>query len=168
MSAPPLPAFGPDDLLARLAELGIEVRTFPHAPVLTVQEAKVATQGIEGAHCKNLFLADRKGGLWLVVMREEKPLDLRALAEEIGAPRLSFGRPETLWEVLGVRPGAVSPFAAIHDVARRVRLVLDRELLLRPALKFHPLVNDRTTVVAPGGLLRFLESTGHVPALTDL
>ena len=159
---------GPDDLLARLAGLGIDARTYLHAPVFTVQEAKGATQGIEGTHCKNLFLVGRRGGFWLVVMREEKPLDLRALAEKIGAPRLSFASPETMGEVLGVRPGAVSPFATVHDAGRRVRVVLDRELLVRRALKFHPLVNDRTTVVEPDGLLRFLDSTGHVPTFVDL
>ena len=65
-------------------------------------------------------------------------------------------------------PGAVTPFAVVNDPGRRVRVVLDRALLDRAALKFHPLVNTATTVVSPEGLLRFLEAAGHPPTLVGL
>jgi Ala-tRNA(Pro) deacylase len=68
----------------------------------------------------------------------------------------------------GVKPGAISPLAAIHDGPRRVRIVLDRELLRRTLLKFHPLVSNRTTALSPEGLLRFLAATGHTPFIVDL
>ena len=73
-----------------------------------------------------------------------------------------------LEERLGVLPGAVTPFAVVNDPGQRVRVVLDRALLARAALKFHPLVNTATTVVSPDGLLRFLEAAGHPPAFVDL
>ena len=76
--------------------------------------------------------------------------------------------PGELEERLGVLPGAVTPFAVVNDPGNRVRVVLDRALLSRDGLKFHPLVNTATTVVSPEGLLRFLEASGHPPTLVDL
>jgi Ala-tRNA(Pro) deacylase len=165
----PRPApFDPPRLLALLAGLGIEARTFPHEPVLTVSEAKTATGHLPGCHCKNLFLEDRKGAAWLVVLPADRPLDLRVLAEALGTRRLSFANALSLQESLGLAAGSVSPFGVVNDGAGRVRVVLDRDLLARPTLKFHPLANTLTTVIAPDGLLRFLEATAHPPLLVDL
>ena len=45
------------EMLARLAELGIDQRTTTHAPVFTVEEAQLHTHDLPGGHCKNLFLS---------------------------------------------------------------------------------------------------------------
>lgn len=161
-------SFDPPRLHSLLSEIGVEARTFAHEPVLTVAAAKVATAHVPGAHCKNLFLEERGGATWLVVLPEEKPLDLKGLAGLLGTRRLSFASAERLLARLGVTSGAVSPFAVVNDPGAAVRVVLDRTLLDRPALKFHPLVNTKTTVVAPEGLLRFLATTNHPPVLVDL
>ncbi len=99
---------------------------------------------------------------------EECRVDLKALADRLGAPRFSFGAAELLNEVLGVRPGSVTPFAAINDAGRRVTLVLQRAMLEHDPLNYHPLENDRTTAVAPGDLVRFLEACGHPPRIVEV
>ena len=158
----------PETLFARLDELGIPHKTHTHPPVFTVAES-VALRGIlPGGHTKNLFLKDKKGGLWLAVMLEERRTDLKQLADALGAPRFSFGSGELLYEVLGVRPGSVTPFALINDAAREVTVVLDRGMLDHDPLNCHPLENDRTTAIAPEGLLRFVASCGHEPRILDL
>lgn len=163
--APPLT---PDALFARLDALGIAHRTVTHPPVFTVEEAKALRGTLPGGHCKSLFLKDKKGGLWLVVALEECRVDLKALADRLGAPRFSFGAPELLYEVLGVRPGSVTPFAAINDSERRVAVVLQPAMLAHDPLNYHPLDNTRTTAVAPGDLVRFLEACGHAPRIVDI
>ena len=70
----------PEALLARLAELGIEARTFTHPPVHTVEQAKALRGDIEGAHIKNLFLRNKKGAMWLVTCLEDREIDLRRWA----------------------------------------------------------------------------------------
>ena len=160
--------FDPPRLLARLTELGIEARTYDHDPVLTVAEARIATQHVPGFHCKNLFLEDRRGAAWLVVLPAERALDLKVLAEALGTRRLSFASAARLQETLRLTPGSVSPFGVVNDGSGRVRVALDRDLLGPPALKFHPLANTMTTVISPEGLLRFLEETAHPPLLVDL
>jgi Ala-tRNA(Pro) deacylase len=163
-----VPPLTPEMLFARLDALGIPHRTYTHPPVFTVEEAKALRGTLPGGHCKSLFLKDRKGGLWLVVALEECRVDLKALADRLGAPRFSFGSAELLYEVLGVRPGSVTPFAVINDGAGRVAVVLQHAMLAHDPLNYHPLENDRTTAIGPGDLVRFLESSGHGPRIVDI
>ena len=157
-----------DELFARLDGLGIATTTHRHPPVFTVEEARRHTGHLPGGHCKSLFLKDKKGGLWLLVCGDDRRLDLNRLGKALGMPRLSFGRAELLREVLGVEPGAVTPFALINDAERRVRPLLDRAMLERDPLHYHPLGNDATTAIAPADLIRFIESCGHEPRVVDL
>src|SRR5215469_6922966 len=158
----------PDELLARFAALGIAQRTYEHPAVFTVEEAKALRGKLPGGHCKSLFLKDKKGGLWLAVMLEERRVDMKALADRLGAPRFSFGSAELLQEVLGVTPGSVTPFALINDRAQRVEIVLDAEMLRHDPLNYHPLVNTRTTAVSPSNLLKFIRDCGHRPHVLSL
>ncbi|MGO8915845.1 MAG: prolyl-tRNA synthetase associated domain-containing protein [Stellaceae bacterium] len=161
----------PDTLFRRLDALGIRHATHHHPPVHTVAEAgSVRLRGsLPGGHCKSLFLKDRKGGLWLVVVLEDRRLDLKALADRLAAPRFSFASPELLQQVLGVSPGSVTPFALINDRdERRVRIVLDAGMLEVDPLNYHPLVNTATTAISPGDLQRFIADCGHTPVLLNL
>ena len=158
----------PEDLFARLGDLGIAVTTADHPAVFTVEEARRHRGGLPGTFTKNLFLRDKKGAMWLVVCLENRAVDLRVLAERIGAKHLSFGSPERLMRHLGVIPGAVSPFAVINDADRVVRVVLEREVLAQDPINLHPLDNAKTTAIAGADLLRFLEAEGHPPELLDL
>jgi Ala-tRNA(Pro) deacylase len=155
-------------LYCRLKALSIPWKVFTHGPVFTVEEARDLRGAIAGVHTKNLFLKDRKNGLWLVVLREELRLDLKILSGEIGAPRFSFASAELLEARLGVPPGSVTPFALMNDMAQAVKVVLDAEMLAHSPLNFHPLRNDRTVSIAPDDFSRFLESTGHVPLIRPM
>jgi Ala-tRNA(Pro) deacylase len=158
----------PDQLFHRLDGLGIAHRTYRHPPVFTVAEAAALRGELPGGHCKSLFLKDKKGGLWLVVALEERRIDLKHLAAALGAPRFSFGSAELLYEVLGVTPGSVTPFALANDAGQLVRVVLDKGMLAHDPLNYHPLENDRTTTIAPNDLLRFIAACGHCPLIVDL
>jgi len=155
-------------LTERLKALGIATVTHAHEPLFTVAEARALRGSLPGGHTKNLFLKDKKDGLWLVVAREELRIDLNALAKALGAPRFSFGSGELLMEVLGVPPGSVTPFAIMNDKDNAVRVVLDAGMLALDPLNFHPLRNDRTTAISPGDLLVFLRASGHEPRILAL
>src|ERR1700756_5492368 len=111
-------------LFARFDALGIVHKTYEHAPVFTVEEAAHLYESQPGGHTKNLFLKDRKDGLWLVVCRDELRVDLNGLSKALDAPRFSFGSAELLVETLGVQPGSVTPVSIINDTANKVRVVL--------------------------------------------
>ena len=154
-----------EELLARLKSLGIEATTRDHPPVYTVEEARALRGEIPGGHCKNLFLKDDKGNLWLIVCLEEAEIDLKAAPSRIGSRRLSFGRAELLREVLGVEPGSVTPFGLINDTEKRVNVVLDAGMMAHEFLSYHPLENTATTTIRAADLVTFIRSCGHEPRI---
>jgi len=158
----------PEDLFARFRELEIEAHTVEHPPVFTVEEAKSLRGKLPGGHTKNLFLRNKKGVMWLVVCLEDRSIDLKELAQRLGAGRFSFGSAARLMKHLGVIPGAVTPFAVINDTAGKVRVVLERAMLEVDTLNFHPLDNARTTAIAATDLVRFLEAEDHGAEIIDL
>lgn len=155
----------PDNLLARLDDLGVAHRTTSHAPVFTVEEARRVRGAIRGAHSKNLFLRDKKERHWLLSCRSDRPVDLAWLAERLGTKRLTFCSRRRLAAYLGIRAGAVSPFAVVNDHGGVVRVALDDELLEEDPLNFHPLDNSKTTSISKEGLLRFLAAEDHAPQI---
>lgn len=154
----------PADLFARLDRLGIAYTTVSHPPLFTVEQSRALRGSIPGGHTKNLFLRDKRGAYYLVVALEDAVIDLKSLAGKIGASgRLSFGSAQAMGVLLGVAPGAVTPFGVMNDHGGRVTAVLDAAMLAQEVLNYHPLVNTMTTTISPNGLLEFLTSTGHEP-----
>lgn len=151
----------PEVLMALLDELAVSYVLHTHPPLRTVEDSKQHRDKMIGTHVKNLYLRDRKKRNFLVVCQEDQAVDLKTLHADIGADRLSFGSADRLFEMLGVRPGAVSPFTLINDPDHKVKPALDASLLDAEKLFFHPLVNDLTLEVTPAGLQRFLDHMGH-------
>lgn len=158
----------PEDLFARLDDLGIATTTHAHPPLHTVEESRRLRGTLPGGHCKNLYLRDKKKRNWLLVTLEDRDVDLKAVSTLLGAGRLSFGSADRLMEFLGVTPGSVTPFALINDPGQRVTVVLDAAMLTRDPLNYHPLVNTATTAIAPGDLLAFIRAGGHEPRIVVL
>ena len=169
MDSPSKTPATPEILFARLAELGIGFAKHEHPPLFTVEDSKRLRGELPGGHCKNLFLRDKKRNLFLLVTLEDRPVDLKSLRSPLGAAgNLSFGAPDLLMEVLGVIPGAVTPFALINDREHRVTVFLDKKMLGYDPLNYHPLSNAMTIAVKPGDLLGFLKAGGHEPRVIDL
>jgi Ala-tRNA(Pro) deacylase len=164
-----LMATTPDQLFAALDALGIKHSTIKHPPLFTVEQSRAQRGQIPGGHTKNLFLRDKKYELYLVVTEEDAAFDLKGLHRLLGASgRFSFGSADLLREVLGVEPGAVTPFGAINDTACRVTVVLDAAMMAHDTLNFHPLVNTMTTSINRDDMVKFLQSTGHEPRIEQV
>ncbi|MFZ2094410.1 MAG: YbaK/EbsC family protein, partial [Pseudolabrys sp.] len=120
----------PEQLFAALDALGIFHSTVKHPPLFTVEQSRNLRGQIPGGHTKNLFLRDKKYDIYLVVALEDADVDLKGLHRRLGATgRFSFGSADLLREVLGVEPGAVTPFGAINDAEGRVTVVLDTSMM---------------------------------------
>ena len=158
----------PEALIETLEYAGITFTRHEHPPLRTVEDSKALRGQMDGAHVKNLYLRDKKKKNHLIVAQEDRDIDLKSLPAMIGSDRLSFGSADRLFEFLGVRPGAVSPFTLINDPDQRVKLSIDASLMKAEMLFFHPLVNDLTLGVTPEGLRRFLALSGHDPQIITL
>ena len=145
-----------------LAELGIPYARHEHPPVFTVEQAVVHWRGIEGAHCKNLFVRNKKGNQhYLIIAEHLKKVDIQAIAKQIHSDRLSFGSDERLKRFLGVSAGEVSPFGLLQDEGREVIVILDAVLQNEAFINFHPNVNTATLTISYSDLLKFLAWRGN-------
>jgi Ala-tRNA(Pro) deacylase len=159
----------PAELFAFLDRLEIPHATVSHPPLFTVEQSRALRGTVSGGHTKNLFLKDKRGAFFLVVVLEDAVVELKSLHRRLGAGgRFSFGSADALRELLGVEPGSVTPFAAINDAAGRVAVVLDAAMLAHEVLNYHPLVNTMTTSISRSGLVTFLESSGHAPHIANV
>lgn len=160
-------AWTPEQLLTRLGALGFKTTTIEHDPMWTVEDSqRLRTDSSEDGHCKSLFLRNKKGQMWLVVMLEDQRLDIKALGLALGE-KLSFAKPERLMEFLGVIPGSVTPFSVVNDSGNNVQVVLQRRMMDCAELHYHPLRNFLTTSIKSGDLVTFLEAQEHSPHILD-
>jgi Ala-tRNA(Pro) deacylase len=163
------PPITPQTLLEYLEDLGIETQTATHPALHSVSDSQSYRGDIEGIHCKNLFVKDKKGQYFLLVMEENAEIDLKQVHKLIGGSgRVSFGRPEQLMEYLGVKPGSVTPFSVINDVENKVQIFLDEAMMQEPTLNYHPLLNEMTTTIKREDLIKFLQTVHHEPKILAL
>ena len=145
-----------------LDSLGIPYTRHEHPPVFTVEQAERHWTDISGAHCKNLFLRNKKGNRhYLVILPSIKQADLRQLNARLNEDRLSFGSAERLRKYLGLEPGSVSPFGLINDSRKAVSVIVDLDLRRAGRVNFHPNVNTVTVGIDMADFERFLAWTGN-------
>jgi Ala-tRNA(Pro) deacylase len=145
-----------------LQALGIPYTRHEHPPVYTVEEAVKHWQGIAGAHCKNLFVRNKKGNRhYLIIAEHLKKVDLQALAKKLGDDRLSFASDERLARYLGVQAGEVSPFGLLQDAQKEVVVVVDADLKNETLVNFHPNINTVTIGISLADFEKFLAWRGN-------
>jgi Ala-tRNA(Pro) deacylase len=153
---------GEQKVYETLERLEIAYVKHEHPPVYTVEEAEQHWGNITGAHCKNLFLRNKKGkNHYLVVVESRKRVDLKSLTRRIGEDRLSFASPERLMRYLGLEPGAVSPFGLINDRENAVVVLVDQDLKEATHVNFHPNVNTATIGISFTDFQKFLTHCGN-------
>lgn len=137
--------------------LEIKYRRYEHKAVHTIEEANSLVIEIPGKLPKNLFLRNRRGDThYLVIVDENKHVDLKLLSKQIGSTSLSFASEERLLKYLGLKPGSVTPFGLINDNERDVIVLIDRELAGAVSINFHPNVNTATISIAYENFEKFL------------
>ncbi len=127
--------------------------------------------GMEGIFCKNIFLKDRKGQFYLVICHEDTNVDMKKLKVAIQAHRnFNFGTAGDLSKLLGLTPGAVSPFGLINDKQNSIKFIVESSLAQSNGekLNFHPVVDFLTTLISFDDLMDFVEYTGHIPHFVDM
>ena len=145
-----------------LNKLGIAFIRHEHPPVYTVEEAEEHWGNITGAHCKNLFLRNKKGSRhYLVILESSKQADLKSLTQRIGEDRLSFASDKRLLKYLGLETGAVSPFGLINDSQKEVEVIIDSDLQKAAKVNFHPNVNTATVGIEFSDFEKFLSWCGN-------
>jgi len=156
-----------NQVTAALNKLDIENSTITHAPMRTVEDSIALRNGIPGGYSKNLFLRNKKGVMVLVTLLEDRKINLAALGAALDMGKLSFASRERLMQYLGVIPGAVTPLAVINDKDVVVTAILDKALLEKDPLHFHPCDNSKTVTINAQGLLKYMKAFHSEPMIID-
>eukprot|EP01039_Chlorochromonas_danica_P005013 gene5013-5505_t len=158
-----------EGLLTIFQELNLSQTTYEHEAAFTVEEQAVHVGHLKGTLTKNLFLRDKKYGLFLITTLSTRDVNLKTVATLLGlsGANLRFGDEELLQNTLGVIRGAVSPLALVNDKEGQVKFCLDKALTTTELINIHPLRNDRTTSLSYTELTRFLEHIQHTPTILD-
>lgn len=147
-----------------LDQLWIEYERIDHEAVETMEDCIEIDQALAPAVvCKNLFLTNSKEDhYYLLMMLGDKKFRSSEVAGQIGSTRLSFASAERMKEYLDIRPGSVSVMGLINDTGRRVKLLVDEDLLAHELLGCHPCVNTSSLRLKTGDVLeQFVPATGH-------
>ena len=125
-----------------LDKLGVEYERIDHEPADTMEVCEQIDAALGALICKNLFLCNRQQtDFYLLMMPADKPFKTKDLSAQIGSSRLSFASAEHMESLLDITPGSVSVMGLMNDTDRRVRLLIDADVLANEYVGAHPCIN---------------------------
>ena len=145
------------DLYEILKKLEISYEEVEHEAVFTMEDIKKLDEHLEGMQLKNLFVKDRFDNRYLIVVDEEKRVDLKALKENLNLNKLSFCKEDELMNILKITSGAVTPLAVVNDKEKEVIVILDEDMIDKDIL-VHPLVNTKTMKLNYKDLIKLFDN----------
>ncbi len=139
-----------------------------HAAVFSMEELNDVVLPYPEWDAKNLFVRDdKKQNYYLITVRGDKRVDLKAFRRAHGLRNLSFASPEELLAFLSLTPGSVSPFGLLNDAERKVHFYLDREFEGHP-MGVHPNDNTATVWLQAADLMALVQEHGNAAEYVDL
>lgn len=154
--------FDKEKTLAWLDQQGIPYEKMEHEAVFTMEQMDELGISARGGVVKNLFLRDGKGkNHFLVVVPEEKRVNLGDLSQQLCASKLSFASGDRLAKYLGVIQGAVSPLGVLNDENHVVEVVFDKDLTHAPKVGIHPNDNTATVWLSFKDLKKLIQGLGN-------
>ena len=153
-----------------LDELNIYFERVDHEPAMTIEACKDVEKVLGATICKNLFLCNtQKTNFYLLVMPGEKKFQTKVVSKLLGVARLSFAPEEYLLEFLDITPGSVSIMGLMNDKEKRVRLLVDSELLKDEYFACHPCINTSSMKIKTDDIFeKFLPAIGVEPTVLDI
>ena len=156
-------------VISLLDSLSLHPTMFSHQAAFNIEDQSRYVTIEKGILTKNLFLRDKKHGLYLITVPHNREINLKALPGLLGLSGAAFrmADEELLKSHLNVIRGAISPFAAMNDSEGVVHVVLDKTLAECDFMNVHPLRNDRTVSISSTDMLAFLRHVNHDPKIVD-
>ncbi len=141
-----------------------------HEAVFNMEEVSHVALPYPECNAKNLFLCDKKKtNYYMVTVQGDKRVDLKSLRQKLQSKPLTFASEDVLKEMLGLFPGAVTPFGLLNDEKRAVSLYIDDGLLKESGIiGLHPNDNTATVWMKVNDLVALLREHGNRVDFVDL
>lgn len=148
-----------------LDELGIKYYRCDHpdANADTMEACLEIDKILEATVCKNLFLCNRQHtDFYLLMMPGDKVFKTKELSSQLGCARLSFASAEEMEKYLDITPGSVSILGLMNDVEKKVRLIVDEDVLSGEYTGCHPCINTSSLKISTKDMFGpLLAAMGH-------
>ena len=144
-------------LYKKLEELNIKIEKQEHEAVHTIEEILKLDVRLDGMGLKNLFVKDKFDNRYMIVVEENKRVDLKKIKENLDLNKLSFCKEDELRNILKIEPGSVTPLAAINDDENEVTIILDEDMIDKNIL-VHPLVNTATIKINYNDMIKLFNN----------
>ncbi|EOH94361.1 prolyl-tRNA synthetase associated domain-containing protein [Enterococcus pallens] len=141
-----------------------------HKAVYNMEELSEVDLPYPEADAKNLFVRDdKKKNFYIISVQGNKRVDLKEFRAKNGTRRLSFASETDLMNVMGLIPGAVSPFGMLNDSDCMVQFFIDEDFLKEPGLiGVHPNDNTATVWVKTEDLIAIIKERGNQVHVTQI
>lgn len=152
-----------EDILDYLSDRKIWYEITEHRAVYNMAEVGDVVLPYPEANAKNLFVYDEKKSIYyLITVKGDQRVDLKKFRKENCIRSLSFASEHDLMEVLGILPGAVTPFGLLNDSEHKVQLFVDEVFLGQPGLiGVHPNDNTATVWLKTEDLISIIKEHGN-------
>ena len=159
-----------------LDSLGVKYQRIDHEAAMTMEACeeidRTLSEGVEDkvSICKNLFLCNRQEtDFYLLLILGDKPFKTKYLSAQIGSSRLSFAKPEYMEKYLDITPGSVSVLGLMNDHEKKVRLLIDEDVLKDEYFACHPCINTSSLKIRTEDLTeKIIPAMGHEPQIVRL
>ena len=135
------------EILDYLKEKNVLHEVTEHKAVYNMEEVLQIDIPYPEAEAKNLFVRDdKKRNYYLITVKGDKKVNLKEFRKENNTHALSFASEDELKSIMGVIPGAVTPFGLLNDKELKVKFFIDKEFAkMGHLIAVHP--NDNTVTV---------------------
>ena len=146
-----------------LKEKGIWHEITEHKAVFNMEELDSVELPYPEADAKNLFVRDdKRRSYYLITVKGDKRVDLKEFRKNHGTKPLTFVKPDELAAILGLIPGAVTPFGLLNDSEKKVVFYLDESFRDGAGLiGVHPNDNTATVWLKADDLIRIIREHGN-------
>lgn len=153
-----------------LDSLGIEYGRIDHEPAMTMELCEAIDIALKATTCKNLFLTNRQEtDFYLLLMPGDKKFKTKDISAQIGSARLSFASGEHMEKYLDITPGSVSILGLINDKEKKVRLLIDEDILNGEFIGCHPCINTSSLRIRTEDMMnKIIPALGYEPKMVKL
>ena len=151
------------EILDYLKEKNVLHEVSEHKAVYNMEEVSQIYIPYPEAEAKNLFVRDdKKKNYYLITVKGDKKVNLKEFRKENNTRALSFASEDELKSIMGVIPGAVTPFGLLNDKELKVKFFIDKEFAkMGHLIAVHPNDNTATVYLKAEDLIDIIKEHGN-------
>ena len=141
-----------------------------HQAVFNMEDLEKIKLPYPECDAKNLFCRDdKKNNYYLITVKKDKRVDLKAFQKQYKTRRLSFASLDDLKNILNLIPGSVTPLGLLNDNDLKVIFYLDKDLLEdKQIIGVHPNDNTATVWLKVPDLIAIIKEHGNIVNIVEI